>query len=241
MSSVKPRHGTGFDKPGRYALVSRVSNTNVSPGDTVTLDLYITGYGRIESSKLYFSPPPFAIFDTAQSFLTSGLKAESVDPKAATRSADGISIAPGTKVLLTWGERTVPISEAGLTLVLGGMAKPGWGISTPFFDENLSTPDGDDSSNTPSISTEILMDHAPISIVLKLLDEVNPGMYAMNFVFTYYNGYMWENSNLQINLTIQNIFQRNERWVSTLGIMAALGSATGIVALGITVWQLLFN
>lgn len=60
----------------------------------------------------------------------------------------------------------------------------------------------------------------------------------MGFVFTYFNGYYWDNSKLQITLTVRNIFQRNEKLVSALGIFAAFGSASGLIALGITVWQL---
>lgn len=119
------------------------------------------------------------------------------------------------------------------------MAIGEWKETTSFFDVPSQSDKG--APHTPTISTEVELGNSspPIRVVLKLVDDISPDLYDMNFVFTYFNGYYWDNSSLRISLTVRNVFQRNEKWVSILGIAAAIGSASGIIALAISLWQLL--
>ena len=43
----KPRSGANGDSPGSYEVVTVADRTVIDPGSTLTLDVYITGYGNI--------------------------------------------------------------------------------------------------------------------------------------------------------------------------------------------------
>src|SRR6266542_3528964 len=52
----KPQQGLGADTPGSYAPAVRVVRTRLDRGEDIKGEVFITGYGRIETAKLVFYP-----------------------------------------------------------------------------------------------------------------------------------------------------------------------------------------
>jgi hypothetical protein len=230
MNTSNPRVGRDGDKPGKYELIDHIFESSVDPGDTVKIDLYITGYGNITSSKLYFSPPPVLIFEEGKdSIVTSGLKSNKIAKGDMVLAPNSHQPTPalGDGVVISWGRESVPITRFGFTLGLGGVKLGDWSEGTAYFDaDNGRISIG----STPSISTEAFMEGwPPIRLVLKLKKDVRPGIYTMGFVFTYFNGTAWQNSSLRTSITIRNAFQRHEKAVTVIGIVAAAGSSSGLI------------
>ena len=80
------------DCPGAYGLVLKLQNSVLDPGDPVLLEIYISGYGQIESTKLVIYPSVTA-FDPEQSDYQMGAKLE-----------DG---------LVTFGNQVCPLDPSG--------------------------------------------------------------------------------------------------------------------------------
>lgn len=215
------------DKPGKYELVPRIYNSVVDPGTTVFMEIYITGYGRIDASKLAFYPP-VAVLNETTSKVSYGFK---FDPE---------------KDDATWGGLEASINSSGFVLPLGGMLSKKWDGATSFFDV-LHT----EGYTLPQIMTEIphgVTDSptaptsfkAPFSLELNIKKDTKPGTYYTSTIFTYFNGSTWQTSNVQSSFTVRNFFQRHETAIAWFGITAAIGSATGILSLLFTVakWYL---
>jgi hypothetical protein len=54
----KPQMALNADKPGAYSLVVQSTQSHVSPGDSVKIRVFISGYGIIRGPKLRIQPPP---------------------------------------------------------------------------------------------------------------------------------------------------------------------------------------
>jgi hypothetical protein len=56
-----PQNARNSGKPGSYELAIRADKAEVAPGDTVHLEVFITGYGKVSQAKVVFYPPPYFI------------------------------------------------------------------------------------------------------------------------------------------------------------------------------------
>jgi hypothetical protein len=57
------------DRPGSYQLVVRARNVEVNPDDVTELEVYITGYGHIETQSCVLSFSRFHRYEVVQSRL----------------------------------------------------------------------------------------------------------------------------------------------------------------------------
>jgi hypothetical protein len=101
-----PQNAPNSDKPGSYELAIRSNKAEVAPGDTVDLEIFITGYGRISAAKIVFNPPSYFI-NSAWSTVTHGLG----------QHANGN---------VYFGKDEQPVQEDGCAIGLGGLGVPGW-------------------------------------------------------------------------------------------------------------------
>ncbi len=210
-TDTKARRGENGDKTGKYELVARIYDANIDPGDTVVVDIYITGYGRIANSKLALYPPVSVLSDS------------------------GSAVSYGfdyREERVRWGGRSAAVSERGIMLPTAGTAAEPWPGYTHFFDVS------DDP--TPRILTESSQGDdgtAPYTLSLQLSPQAKSGDYGITLVFTYFNGEAWQTSRVEPRFTIRNVFQRNERIISILGVLAAIGSIPPIFQVGYSFWE----
>lgn len=194
-----PREGIHADSPGAYGLAIRLTNTVINPGDLLEGELFISGYGNISLSKLVFYPSPNLI-DTNEnaSYILTGL-GDNNDNKA------------------KWGNERISISHSGVALDLSesGLSLRNWERATPYFDT--------DTHPLPTIATERkLAGSAPMHLFLKTKKDALPGVYSLQFLYTYYDSQQWQNCLYEIQFTLRNFYQRHEIKVWLLGAFAAL-------------------
>lgn len=156
MSKIQPRHATGDSEPGKYELVSRVSNTTVDPGDTVTINLYITGYGKIDSSKLFFAPPPDVLFEEDKSYVNAGLSPVLADGSVLLSPGENKKNLSGDETIIgfVWGQGRLKLTNSNFILALGGIGVEKWKENTPLFDLTITADSKNETYQTPTISSE---------------------------------------------------------------------------------------
>jgi hypothetical protein len=93
----------------------------------------------------------------------------------------------------------------------------------------------DDSSVIPGmpprIATELKRNKQEPPILLKLETKEGclPGIHALNFDFTYFNGENWQISHRSIQIKVRNHFERNITIYSVAGIIIALIGISNII------------
>lgn len=206
-SHARPRLGDNADKAGSYELAFVVHNAVISPGDTVKIQQFITGYGEISLAKLMFYPP-HGIFDEDKSTVHHGLRYENGQ--------------------LTFGNQSDKIAGNPVANVLTGilLTHEKWGDSTLFVDSSTQAVKGEQ----PIILTETIIQRAPFEYELVTKQDIKPGKYALDFHFTYFNGSEWKAGSKKVEFQVQNWFERNESLVKTLGLVLAVGGILNLVA-----------
>ena len=197
-----PRMKKYADDRGCYSIIVRTSSDVINPGETLILEIFISGYGVINKPKLVFYPSPNVVdSDNDESRILFDL------PKELPKDRS-----------LYWGSHPEKLHSDGGFLDLSQGIKTGkWSSPTIFFDMNT------ENNIDTQISTEMLLGgNAPIQIYMKTKEKVLPGLHSIRFLFTYHNGSEWSNSEQTVDFTIRNIFQRNERWIISIGVIAAL-------------------
>lgn len=193
----KPRVGKNSDKSGAYQQCIKLITPVIHQGDKVELEHYFTGYGEIDGAKVAFYPSS-EIFDDDNSFIINGIKEE------------------GGKILN--GGNSHPFTDTGVIIHMQGIKKNDWKSSTQFFDIT----DGD----LPQLYTEIKNEVAPIKYELTTKKSIKPGIYSLEFVFTYFNGSCWISSSKSIEFKVQNFL---ERYAIQIGMLAGLASLSALV------------
>ena len=188
------------DKPGAYELAILVSNPVVDGGDQLEIEVYISGYGSIDTPKIAFYPSP-AIFDTSKSVVWHSLR----------RFQDG---------KLGWGAQSSALDPTGCVISLsGGLSLDEVpGKSSWFFDAHPSS-----EPNNFQISTEVKHPEgkSPICLELALSQDAKPGPQGVNFVFTYFDGQAWQTKTATATFTVRNFYQRHETGVWIFGTFLA--------------------
>lgn len=182
------------EKIGHYDIAIRLLNPVIKKGDTLNVEIYITGYGQISGAKLVFYPSS-DLFQISTSKVSYDIY-----------SKEG---------KLYHGNTESFISRNGTTLPLTGGQEP-------QDDNELPTIFVDILDSGYQISTEVRSGKAPIEFNLHTLKSVKPGQYSLDFYFTYFNGSEWSGSQQSVSFTIQNILQRHENIAASLAAFAAI-------------------
>jgi len=203
----RPRQKENYDKPGHYEMVAYTDKSELSPGDSFTINIYFTGYGQIGMSKVFLSTGK-DIFEKGESYAIGGLG----------RHKDSS---------VYWGAiRMNPTVVNTLVFPLGGIKNgnsPVWGPTTNYIDF------GTDSSDISILTEFPLYRLAPYSYHLKTIDRAEPGEYTITLVYTYFNGKEWSGQQQMIGIRIQNIIERNSGWAWAIGILGVFISFVGII------------
>jgi len=101
-------------------------------------------------------------------------------------------------------------------MVMRGIKGHGWNADTQFFDVS--------SGPIPQIFTETKSVEAPFKYVLKTAKKIKPGMYYLEFVFTYFNGEKWVSSTKNIEFKVQNFLERHAVSIGVLAMVASLSA-----------------
>jgi hypothetical protein len=193
--------------PGAYQLATKAESLIINPGGVLKFSQYITGYGEISGAKIQTYIAPGA-FDSKASKVRHSL--EIVKENGGVRPA-------------RWGAVEQEFHEDGFALIMGGMMVNPGDQGTSFFDVLLDN--GENIGNR--VFTEVDAISAPFEYTLKVLNSAKPGMYSMDFYFTYFNGSAWIVAKERVEFKINNAF---ERFSGPLSFFAAI--AIGVTILG---------
>lgn len=200
----KPQHGWGAEAPGSYAPVMRILRTRLDRGEDIEGEIFITGYGRIETAKLVFYPS-LGLIEEKESTVRFGYEIV------------------GDNVC--FGGQEENLEEAGATMSLvGGLMRQGWARPSLFFDMSGGT--------LPIIATEMKQKWAPVSFCLRIRDDARPGDYQLRFTLTYFNGEEWRTVPETATVVVRNLIQRYELAAAIIAVVAAVvGSIAAVVTI----------
>ena len=184
---------------GQYDIVAVINKNRLNSGDSALVELYITGYGKIQQGKILFSTSTSDIFENSYVMHSLGI----------TPSGN-----------LYWGALRHDFdrlpSVLHLSGNLGGRTKEGrlWKMDL-FLDNN------NDTTNT-SILTENGVVHPPITVHLKIKEDARADDYKFNVNLSYFNGSEWASSSASVDMRVNNVIQEYEVLFGILAALAAL-------------------
>lgn len=203
-----------YDKPGSYELSAVLDKTDVSKGENLKVDIFITGYGIIESPKMSIYP--------SSSILNS-------DSKIYT------SLSKINDSLFSWGGNSITFDNLTTILLTGGITLFDGDDSVRYTIFMDVFPVG----NSNLIYTETsLSNKGPVSIDLKIKENTDPGEYKIKFYLSYFNGIEWKLSQTHIEFRVNNWVEDNPVLVVVLGLVFAFLALLGNFIKG---FKLLFN
>lgn len=187
-----PQVKKDYNYPGSYEISANLTRVRINKGEATTLNVHITGYGKIGGSKIYFNTSA-PIFDSSSQFFTS-LWVDTSD---------------STKPIARFGIDTGTIGSAhALAMTMQGMKRGFWNYNSIYLDTEEDTSD-------LSITTENNLD-PPLKFILKCkTEDVEAGDYTCNLYFTYFNSEQWKTSKISIPVHINSIWERYP-WIAIL-------------------------
>lgn len=188
-----------WDAPGNYEIAAKLSKSIVYKGDALDLDIYITGYGIIGNSKIYFLFSD--TFYTAKSFVRTSIKTIG---NQFSLGADSVNLTGGEAFLMD----------------LRGLKNDKWPYKT-FY------PDMDTDSYR--ILSEMNVGHPPASMHIKLKPDVQPGDYSIKLFYTYYNGESWKSSDQELKFHVNSWMEEHDVLVWVLGFLISIIALIGVV------------
>ncbi len=213
MSKEKPNP---FDeelekKPGSYQLILRSTRSVVDPSDKLTLELYISGFGSMQFSKLVF-------FHSADVFDSSSevLYGPEYDVK---------------NKMLYWGVKKAPIDPRGDTIELNVLTPAVLFASRPSLQvttERSTTNKGKGGETS-----------APIKFNLRIKKEARPGKYHVHFILTYFDGEKWSTTSTRFQFSIRNLLEQYAPFASGLAIVAGFSAIIAAIPEILKLWYFL--
>lgn len=200
LPSESPRNAMYAKFPGHYELSARSLNATVNPGESINIEVFITGYGDIKTGKLFTSFPSKFVEEGDQSFSTTNLLVLDNNTKEIYFSGPKMYAAETGIIIRLFDnvDKMVAIFDAGL------------------IDNNKK------NIKSEIISTEIKIKNAPIELHLKTQNDVLPGNYIIKLYFTYFNGVNWNTSTQNISIEVPSWLKRNEIYLWVFGTILVI-------------------
>lgn len=207
-SGHSPQMGNNATTSGAYALAIESSHPLAYPGKTLTLGIFISGYGKILTPKLFVVMPP-GIHDEESSFFYHGLE----------QSENGSIILGAHKDKLL----------QKMIVQIGGIEMPHWSESTSFID---LVSEESNVEGTPSILTEYAQPNPLFKIEIKIRklslrqlykEGYRSGEHIAQFILTYYNGNEWISERISHNIILPTWYQQHAfmTWILALAVAIA--------------------
>ncbi|MBA7618660.1 hypothetical protein ES703_25990 [subsurface metagenome] len=183
-----------------YSIVTRARNYNIKGGDSIEIDIYLTGLGIPAANKLVIVWSSPNIIDAS----SPGVATYSI--QEATKRLNGKNmIAPVA------GKEFIDhykLDPNGVTIHLN----KGYFLPVPKYE----------AIHMPQIVGERIHEgYPPISISLKTLRKAKSGDYKIDSTLTYIYHNITKQASDKVEFRITNWWDRNQWWVITLGSIIA--------------------
>lgn len=186
-----------YNKPGAYELAAVLDKTEVSKGENLKLNLFITGYGIIETPKLSIYPS------------STILNSESIIYTSLRKVNDSI---------MSWGGDSITFDNMIAIQLSGGITlfEKDKGVEYTIFMDAYT-----DSISNLIFSEISFAKKGPVSINLKVKRNIDPGLYKIKFFLTYFNGDIWKLSQTTVEFRVNNWVEDHPVFVVVLGLIFA--------------------
>ncbi|EJG2254630.1 hypothetical protein OH966_002942 [Vibrio parahaemolyticus] len=209
----QPRNGVNASDDGAYDQVIKLINPVINPGDVVEVEQYLTGYGNITGAKLGFYPN-IDVYEADKSSISYNLKEEHPE-------------------FYNFGGIKHQFKNTGVNIGLTGLGllKEDWAEQqqgTLFFDVSEAEP--------PQILTEMKLKQSPFKYELKTNSKIRPGIYSLEFYFTYHDGSCWNVSMRKTEFKVRNFFERNDVVIGFIAILASVSALVRLALYPLIIW-----
>lgn len=227
--------GIHAKESGAYSLTIKAS-TVFRPKETIKMALYLSGYGKISGAKLFCNPSDM-IFDNEKSKAITDCKIEKDQrgfkfywgANEHQVSSEGTILTLDTKIITSDSQDPRNKTILGKTQysksIFGDkepdLTKAGTSIF-PIYSE-WSTEEKDTNEY-----------YGPINFEYKILKNLRPGDYSIDFVFTYFNGEYWESKPTKFQFKVQNYLEKNATFIGKTAFFAAI---IGTIAACLSIWS----
>jgi hypothetical protein len=197
-----------------YSLIVRNRTPMVNPGQTVQVEVFLSGYGIPAYNKLNIDwSSPYVINNADPGTLTVSIAAQ-------TNASDQLQLLAGNKYLMVEN-----LSTAGEVAFLDP------GFFMPLANENSGLP----YEITPTAAENEWDNNPPILLKLNTSKQAEAGDYNISFIFTYDNGQNIVQNQAIASFHVTNWWERNEAWVTIVGVVfAVLSLLTSSI---FSIWQ----
>ncbi len=208
------RLGIYADSIGSYGLILIPNKTVINSGDSIKIDIFVTGYGKINGGKILISRNP-QIFENG-SYLSHKINYRQ----------DENGIISAVQKIEKFNENEDIISLKISALIIIDEAKS---LITPFgsvFKDVINNP----YLETETIQTEIIdkNGHPPLRLVMITKKEIPSGTYKINISFSYFNGSRFELDNRNIEIKIMSWAERNEELIQFFALLISVFTLIGM-------------
>lgn len=207
------------ESPPAYRVIPIVKTPRIDPGDSFELDIYFSGYGKVERQKLLvLFPHPEILNDEQPGVMRIGIVGHVDWNNNAVRA-----IITGDKITeLDTIERERPVDQVGITINL-----PGAFFADDLREMNLNEID---IGKYPQLYSEQLFDESPpVRVKLNTKSDSESGDYTIPVTFTFgADGYIYQSSE-DVTLHINNKREQLEPWVTRAGIATVLVALMSLV------------
>lgn len=205
MDRDRPRYFANCNSPGAYSIATRVGETILNPGDTLKFEQFVTGYGDARDAKIqcYISSN---VFDDSKAHVLLGLGSDTPEEK------------------VRWGFERMNVQDDGFRInpnMFTYNAKTKNEVKTFFVDGN--------SEKINSVLSEVRLTNAPFTYSLPTKKDIKPGSHYIDFYMTYFNGREWIVTKERVDFKIRNFFERNNKFISWLAIIASTSAIARLV------------
>lgn len=231
------RKGLYSDSPGAYTQILNSNKTSISPGEVVEISHLITGYGKIDAAKIYFSCSSNTVLSNnpSETYVEEGLgqmNFNKINDEEKRKICDDLNIEINElteelyieKKLGTyhWGANKRGILEYGIALCLTSGFINEEGNSSMFIDY-----EGGEKQRNPMILTEMTMSNKPpFKWHLKTLKNAKPGNYKLSFSFSYFNGDKYIMDIQVLDIKILYWYEKHEKTLKRLAYITVFLSIT---------------
>jgi hypothetical protein len=186
-----------------YSIVARAGNHDIKPGDNIDIEIYLTGLGIPDTNKVVLLwASPNIIDPSSPGYFTYCIR----EWNGKIKGKDMI-FPVASKELLIQEE----VSPIGIELRL----------HKGFF---LPIPDRE-RRDIPAVMAERNWEgDPPISVSLKTLRNAQSGDASIDVAFTYTRGKIVKQASCKVEFKVTSRWDRNQWWILTVGVIAAVAS-----------------
>jgi hypothetical protein len=209
-----------------YIIVPRILNPVIDAGETIIIEIYISGSGHIEKNKMNVNMPSKQLVDLQNPgtiYSDISLLQEIATGKTQALRGKNIPV-----------ESRVPphkLDGYGVTIV----------INDAYFFETGSL-GKNYAKGLAAIEAEKLHDKmAPFVLEINTSRKARRGDYGIDISFTYSDGAEMATDHKVVNVHITDWVEKYSKWLEIIGLGAALATIIGLLALYGAQFNLIFE